>query len=292
MTTSARLVFALVLSVCGCGLAGCSAPKDGEALRAFLNEPRRMVSPTEYRVMPPDMLKITSHNISELNDANNVLGQKVRPDGKINLPLLGEIMAANKTPKEIEEEIKEAARKYYQEVDATVQVISYDSQWIYVFGQVSHPGPMPYNGTNTLLDTLARAIPNDLAWKEHITLVRGSHPQFGGCAIDKNGNRIETTSATEVKTGPAGVKVVVAKTAQPVAEDSQPHKLVFNLMDMVQKGDLDENVLLLPNDVIYVEPTTLAKIGLAMQQLLLPISPAAQAVGAPGAAATPYSSLK
>jgi hypothetical protein len=154
-----------------------------------------------------------------------------------------------------------------------------------------------YNGTNTLLEVLARAVPNELAWKEHVTLVRGSHPQTGGCAFDKKGKRIETAptppeaQAVEGKALSAVEKADRETAAKQAAEDPKPHKLVFNLMDMVQKGDLDENVLLLPNDVVYVEPTLLAQIGLAVQQLLLPISPASQAVGAPGAAVSPYGVL-
>jgi polysaccharide export outer membrane protein len=287
-----RLVGVLLLAVLGSGLAGCAAKKDMEALRAFLNEPRRMVSPTEYRVMPPDILLFSSRHVSEINNVS----QRVRPDGMVNLPLLGEIMVASKTPKEIEESIKEAARNYYQEVDATVQIVGYNSQWIYVFGQVSHPGPIPYSGTDTLLDVLAKAQPNDLAWKEHITLVRGSHPQTGGCAFDKNGKRIADTPPPEAKPGdakPLSAEEQIAReaAAKKAVDESQPHILVFNLMDMVEKGDLDENVMLLPNDVVYVEPTLLAKIGLKVQQLLLPIRPVAETATTPAAVANPYSTL-
>ena len=55
---------------------------------------------------------------------------------------------------------------------------------------------------------------------------------------------------------------------------------------MVESGDMSNNILLQPGDVIYVQPSPLAKVGLMIQNLLLPIRPAAEAVSAPARAAT------
>ncbi len=267
-----RLACTALLAVSGFSLAGCEAQKDLAALRPFLNNPPLVVSTTEYRVLPPDVLKVTSHHMSEVD---NVM-QQVRPDGRIDLPLLGEIMVADKTPKEIEESIKESARTYYQgDVDATVQIVGYNSQWIYVFGQVAHQGPTPYTGADTVLNVLAKSTPNDLAWIERIRVVRGSHPQTGGCPFDKNGKHLPPTPAADKKAD----------------QDGKPHILLLNLKDMIVKGDLDQNILLLPNDVIYVEPTPLAAIGLAVQQLLLPVRPAAEMASTPASVANPYNML-
>jgi hypothetical protein len=53
---------------------------------------------------------------------------------------------------------------------------------------------------------------------------------------------------------------------------------------MVQKGDASRNVMLQADDVVYVPPNPLAAIGLAIQQVLFPIRPGAEMIGAPASA--------
>jgi len=168
---SAVILAGLVVSA---SVAGCGS--DIEHLRAFLMQPRSPVSATEYRVLPPDRITISSRHVVDINGTSQALS----PDGKVNLPLIGEIYVADHTPKEIEEILKKAATKYYEEVDATVTVSGYASRKIYVFGQVGRPGPLPYTGTDTLVDVLAMVQPTTLAWPERIRIVRGGGPPMGG----------------------------------------------------------------------------------------------------------------
>jgi len=258
----------LVLSLVAAGvLGGCTY--DHAAVNAFLQEPRQPVSGVEYRVYPPDALAIHSLHVPEING----IAQEVRPDGRINLPLLGEVAVAGKTPAEIEEALEAIARKYYEEVDATVDVTGYNSQSFYVMGQVGRPGPMRWTGRDTLLDALARAQPTTLAWPERIVLVRAAEPQVGGQASEGNSPRFTW------------------KGERPNLDEKGRKKMLFNLNAMVKSGDLSRNVLLQPNDVIYVQPNPLAKVGLAIQNLLFPVRPAVETVGLPartvGAAALP-----
>jgi hypothetical protein len=72
----------------------------------------------------------------------------------------------------------------------------------------------------------------------------------------------------------------------PPPKGKERKTMIINLMAMVQSGDMANNILLLPNDVIYVQPNPLAKVGLAIQMLLFPIRPAVEAAAMPvGAAA-------
>jgi protein involved in polysaccharide export with SLBB domain len=316
---------ALVLALLCASLAGCHG---GTAkLKAFLQTPRSPVSATEYRVLPPDVLQITSIHVPDINN----LRQQVRPDGKINLPLIGEIYVADHTPKEIEELLKKASKEYYEQVDATVQVAEYRSQKIYVFGQVSRPGPLPWTGNDTLLDVLATVQPTPSAWPEEIHVSRGKPPMTGGYwpakylkkhpelqandeppDEDENNDEYdeydeeavdealpppetETGKPPELKGKSESFKVAkpecddlakATKKAEKTAlqPDGEAHVMVINLMKMIQNGDLSRNVLLKPNDVIYVPPNPLAAMGLAMQQLLLGIQPAAQTIQVPASA--------
>jgi hypothetical protein len=121
---------------------------------------------------------ITSRQVPEINNQTQV----VRPDGKINLPLVGEVTVAGKTPREVELILMEAAKEYYEQTDATVTIASYNSKKYYVFGQVASAGPQPFTGHDTLLDALAKVQPTYLAWFQRVIIVRGSQPQNGGYA--------------------------------------------------------------------------------------------------------------
>jgi len=242
-------------------LAGCYNPKQ---VNAFLLKPRAPVSGVEYRVLPPDVILIRSRTVPEINRGH----QRVRPDGKVNLPLLGEIVVAGRTPKEIEANIMAAASDYYEDPDATVTVVAYNSQRFYIFGQVGRPGPMAWTGRDTLLDALAKAQPTSLAWPQRIVVVRAPAPQEGGHEIKKGSLKYRATGR------------------RPKDKDNPPKKMLFNLNAMVKSGDLSNNILLKPNDVIYVQANPLAKVGLAIQNLLFPVRPAVEAAATPTRAAT------
>ena len=237
---------------------GCYFPDD---VKAFLQKEHRPVTGIEYRFYPPDSLVIRSLNVPEISGAV----QRIRPDGKINLSLLGEIFVAGKTSKEIEKLLITAAREYYEKADATVTVGSYASQNYYIFGQVGRPGPVPWTGRDTVLQALATAQPNNLAWAERITIVRGSRPQEGGYfqEASKPIGRYRRTGVHVPKKG------------------NEPKTMMINLVAMTEHGDMSHNVMLMPNDIIYVQASPLAKIGLALQRLLFPINPAIQAIGVP-----------
>ena len=244
-----------------CVLTGCYDPNE---IKDFLLKPRAPVSGTEYRVLPPDVITITSRQVPEIASVT----QRIRPDGKINLPLLGEVYVANMTPREIEETLKKKASKYYEQVDATVTVSAYLSQAFYVFGQVNRQGPQPWTGRDTLLDALARAGPNRLAWYERVTVVRGADPKEGGYAVEKPSLRYRLTGV------------------HPSRKDKPRKKMTINVLAMFQSGDMANNILLQPNDVVYVQPTPWARLGLAIQNLLFPVQPIMSTVSIPARAAT------
>ncbi|NJL30742.1 MAG: hypothetical protein HC898_03420 [Phycisphaerales bacterium] len=58
-------------------------------------------------------------------------------------------------------------------------------------------------------------------------------------------------------------------------------RMTIDLDKMIEEGNLEHDALLEENDVIYVPANPLAAVGLALQQLLLPLQPAAQTVNAP-----------
>jgi polysaccharide biosynthesis/export protein len=249
----------LLVAVLGWGIVLSTGCYDPKSVDKFLQEPRRPVSVVEYRVYPPDTLLIDSENIEEFrqDDAGRRgLVILVKPDGKINVPLMGEIFVAGKSLKEIEKDILRAASEYYSEASVNVDVIGYNSQRYYIFGHVANPGPRPWTGHDSLLNALGSAQPTDSAWKERILVIRGDSPQEGGRQRDSSWQYITAGYTPERK--------------------GRPQKqLVVNLYAMMQYGDLSNNILLMPNDVIYVQPNPFARVGIAIQQVLFPFQQAA-----------------
>ncbi len=235
--------------------AGCTHTEDIEQLKAFLQTHDTPVCGMEYRVMPPDAIAVSSTHVPEING----VVQQIRPDGKISLPLVGELFVAGRTPEQIEQLVAEAAREYYTLVDATVQVSEYKSHKIYVFGEVMVPGPQPWTGADTLRDVLAKVQPTLLAWPERIKVVRAKQPARGGYLFDPKDERKK--GAGENRDGAEELRV--------------------DLMAMVKSGDMSRNILLRPDDIVYVPPHPSAAAGLALMQLLFPTRPVLEAVRVP-----------
>ena len=81
----------------------------------------------------------------------------VRPDGKISLPLLGDVQAAGMTPMDLGNSIQESLRKYVSDPQVTVIVTAINSQRIYVLGEVNRPGPEQLYSNMTVLQALSAA---------------------------------------------------------------------------------------------------------------------------------------
>jgi protein involved in polysaccharide export with SLBB domain len=262
-------------------VAGCY---DAAEVNAFLLKPRAPVCATEYRMLPPDVISVSSTQVPEINGFTS----QIRPDGKVNVPLIGEIFVAEKSPKQVEETIKAAAKKYYAEVDATVQVVGYNSRKFYVFGEVAKPGPVRWTGCDTVLDVLASAQPTALAWPERIVVIRAPEPSQGGYANQTSlGYKVfglnDSPDGKGARGGSGmadGVVVVGGNQAatqpatMPVRDAPEPgtgpQRITINLVAMVQFGDMANNILLKPNDVVYVQPNPFAQFARGVDTLCTP----------------------
>lgn len=89
----------------------------------------------EYRIGPEDVLMISVWKEPDLQ--REVL---VRPDGGITFPLAGDIIAAGKTPKELQDEITSRIKTYIPGAVVTVSVTKLTGLRIYVIGKVKNPG--------------------------------------------------------------------------------------------------------------------------------------------------------
>ncbi len=81
----------------------------------------------------------------------------VRTDGKISLPLVGELQAGGRTPRQLEKEIAKRLQAYISEPEVTVIVQDSKSQKINILGMVARPGAYLLTGSTTVLDAIAMA---------------------------------------------------------------------------------------------------------------------------------------
>jgi polysaccharide export outer membrane protein len=81
----------------------------------------------------------------------------VRSDGKISLPLVGEVQAAGRTPLKLEQDIADKLKNFISEPEVTVIVQQINSQKFNILGQVSRPGSYPLTNSTTVLDAIALA---------------------------------------------------------------------------------------------------------------------------------------
>lgn len=81
----------------------------------------------------------------------------VRPDGYITLPIVGDVMAAGKTPAGLAEELSGKLKPYVQDPRVTVIVREVNSSRVFVTGEVARPGAYPLRGRVSLLQAIALA---------------------------------------------------------------------------------------------------------------------------------------
>ena len=106
----------------------------------------------DYIIGPADVLAINVWAEPEVS--RNV---PVRPDGKISLPLVGEVEASGSTALQLQSELTNKLRAYLANPEVTVIVQQINSQKFNVVGEVQRPGTYPLAKPMTVLDAIATA---------------------------------------------------------------------------------------------------------------------------------------
>src|SRR5438445_9137982 len=89
----------------------------------------------DYLLGPGDEL-----NIAVLGDTDLSRTVTVTPDGKISLPLSGEITATGLTPAQVGERVTKALKPYFKDPRVTVTLSKHRGAFVYLVGQVRTPG--------------------------------------------------------------------------------------------------------------------------------------------------------
>jgi polysaccharide biosynthesis/export protein len=133
--------------------APAPAPRTAAAV-APVAAPRAANTPTqpEYRIGSGDKLQINVYKEADLSQA-----LQVRPDGRITMPLVGDLAAAGQTPMQLQRRLSESLREYVANPVVTVMVVEVADRTVYVMGEVNTPGAVPLKGPMTVLQALAVA---------------------------------------------------------------------------------------------------------------------------------------
>lgn len=131
-----RKIYVVVLFLCCMGLAsiGYGASED-------------------YRLGPGDVLAISVWGYEELQAE----ALAIRPDGKIAIPLVGEVQAAGMTPHELSVALTTALMQYVKEPKVTVNVVEFRTTRVYVLGEVGKPGLYELDKGYRVLDAVSAA---------------------------------------------------------------------------------------------------------------------------------------
>jgi polysaccharide biosynthesis/export protein len=81
----------------------------------------------------------------------------VRPDGRISMPLLGDVQAAGMTPLELRQTLADGLKEYVTAPGVSVVVKEVNSQKVFVTGEVAHPGSFDLRPRTKLMQVLALA---------------------------------------------------------------------------------------------------------------------------------------
>jgi polysaccharide export outer membrane protein len=122
----------------------------------------------EYRLGAGDKLRIEVYKDTQLSQS-----LQIRPDGKITLPLIGDLEAIGRTPVELRDEITRSLKEFITNPVVTVIVVDAVSSQVFVTGEVAKSGPVQIHGPLNVVQAIAMAGGfNEWANKKDVRILR------------------------------------------------------------------------------------------------------------------------
>lgn len=163
---------------------------------------------TQYLIGAGDVLGISVYHAPELS----VPTIPVRPDGRISMPLIPDILASGKTPTQLGTELQEKLKEYVKDPIVTVMVTSFVgpfSRQVRVIGEAAEPQAIPFRDHMTVLDVM-----------------------------------IAVKGLTKFA---AGNSAVIERRAGDRRE-----RIKVRLSDLLKDGEIDQNIDMLPGDTLII----------------------------------------
>ena len=188
---------AITLVVAGCGGGPTLPPAP----------PASSLPSAEYRIGPGDNLNIFVWRNPELS-----ITVPVRPDGRLSIPLVEDVVAIGKTPTALAREYEQLLSKYIKEPLVTIIVTGFGGpipDQVRIIGEASQPRALPYRADMTVLDAV---------------IAVGGLTRYA-----------------------AGNNTVLIRTAQ-----GEQNTYSVHLNSLIRDGDIDSNVALRPGDILII----------------------------------------
>jgi polysaccharide export outer membrane protein len=151
----AKTVYVVVIAALLASVVGCFAPSRDKHVDIDIVEEAGNThnSQKDFLLGPEDVLDIVVWK----NDDLTQKGIVVRPDGKISMPLIGEVMAGGLTSNQLASQIASRLKEFKERPTVTVSVKEVNSYYVYVLGEVKQPGKYQLKSQATVLQALAVA---------------------------------------------------------------------------------------------------------------------------------------
>jgi len=141
--------------------AGCQTDANSTTFSGQADVPQHVI------LASGDVVKLTFSSAPELNQA-----QKVRADGKLSLPLVGEVDAAGKTVAQLQTELMQLYKSQLKTPEMTVSLET-SLTTVVVSGAVSKPGKIAFERPTTVFQAIMQAGgPSEFGTLKHVRLVR------------------------------------------------------------------------------------------------------------------------
>ena len=157
------------------------------------------------------MANTANYNIASASTVNYNTGSSgymIRPDGKFEFPLIGEVFAAGKTPGQLNSEITIRLTEYLKTPRVAINVTKFHTTRVYVLGEIIRPGLYELEREHNLADAIG---------------IAGGYTKFAS-----------------------------KKTIFVIRESNKDKPIVCNLLAMLEKGDVSQNVELHDGDVVFL----------------------------------------
>ena len=167
-TVTVRIAILLLLGAASMVVQGQTDPVASDKSVPTTTAPAAGAQPeSDYVIGADDTLHISVWKEPDLSET-----LPVRPDGKISMPLLGDVAAAGMTPTALGDSITVKLKKFIADPRVTVVVTAMNSRRVFVSGEVTHPGAMPLLPHMTVLQALASAGFTQFAKLKDVYLLR------------------------------------------------------------------------------------------------------------------------
>jgi polysaccharide export outer membrane protein len=148
------------------------APKVPSALPA--DSTGLPIDPKTYVICAEDILSIKVWREQDFTGPKGV-----RPDGKITMPLIGDVQAAGLTPLRLADQLKQALSEYVKQPDVSVEVLQVNSKKYTITGEVNRPGAYPLVVALKVFDAINNAAGfRDFAKKSDVLIIRSDGQRF------------------------------------------------------------------------------------------------------------------